>query len=232
MKSIFVKCVAAVAVAGLLSGCVSPNGEADSTGTGALVGAASGAFIGAAADRNHGAGALIGAAAGMIAGGLIGHSVDQQREYEKQQYAQRTYAPVGNPPSLADIKAMSRAGVSDDTIIGQIANTRAVYYLDANAIIDLKNSGVSQKVINFMISTAGTTSNVVVQQAPPPPRVETVVIAPAPDYVWIGGEWVWNGGWLWVGGHWCAPPYPHAVWVGGRWDSGPRGWHHSPGHWR
>ena len=232
MKTIFIKSLTAVALAGLLSGCVAPNGEPDNTGTGALIGGATGAMIGAAADRNSGAGALIGAAAGMIAGGLIGHSADQQQQYEDQRYAQRTYAPVGNPPSLADIKAMAKAGVSDDTIISQIANTRAVYNLDANAIIDLNQAGVSQKVINFMINTASTTSNVTVTQAPPPPRVDTVVVAPEPDYVWIGGEWAWNGGWVWVGGHWCAPPYPHAVWVGGRWDSGSRGWHHSPGHWR
>ena len=62
----------------LLEGCTSPNGAADNTGTGALVGAASGAGLGAIIDRgNPGAGALIGGAAGAITGGLIGHSMDQ-----------------------------------------------------------------------------------------------------------------------------------------------------------
>ena len=232
MKSIFIKSLTAAVLAGLLSGCVAPNGDPNSTGTGALVGAGAGAMIGATADRaNPGAGALIGAAAGLITGGLIGHSVDEQRQYQEQQNA-RAHAPVGNPPSIADIKAMARSGVSDETIISQISSTRAVYTLDANAIIDLSSAGVSQKVINFMINTASNSSAVVVGQAPPPPPAEPVIVAPGPDYVWVGGEWAWNGGWVWVGGHWLPPPYPHAVWVGGRWDSGPRGWRHSPGHWR
>jgi surface antigen len=233
MKTIFVKSLTAAALAGLLTGCIAPNGEPDNTGSGALIGGATGAIIGASADRNSGAGALIGAAAGLIAGGLIGHSMDQQAQAEKQ-YSQPAYAPAPQqpPPSLADIKAMVRAGVSDDIIIAQISNSHAIYNLDANAIIDLNNAGVSQKVINFMINTAANGKTVVVSQAPPPPPVETVVVAPGPDYVWVGGEWAWNGGWVWVGGHWLLPPYPHAVWVGGRWDSGPHGWYRSPGHWR
>src|SRR5271169_2275690 len=105
MKAIFIKSLAAVALAGLLSGCVSPNGDPDYTGSGALMGGATGAIIGAAADRNSGAGALIGGAAGLIAGGLIGHSMDQQAQAEKQPYAQQPYyapAPQGPPTSLAD----------------------------------------------------------------------------------------------------------------------------------
>ena len=58
---------------------------------------------------------------------------------------------------------MTRTGMSDDVIIGQINNTRAVYNLDANALIDLHNAGVSQKVIAYMVNTANT----VVAQAPP-----------------------------------------------------------------
>src|ERR1039458_4238914 len=50
--------------------------------------------------------------------------------------------------------------------------------------------------------------------------------------MWIGGEWVWNGGWFWVGGHWGYPPHPHAIWIGGRsWDD-EHGWHNFHGHWR
>lgn len=62
-----------------MAGCSTPSGAPDYTGTGVLVGAASGAGMGALIDRrNPGAGALIGAAAGAITGGLIGHSMDQQ----------------------------------------------------------------------------------------------------------------------------------------------------------
>jgi hypothetical protein len=91
--------------------------------------------------------------------------------------------------------------------------------LTAADIIDLRDSGGSDQVVNYMIKTPSTWSAVAemptgtaadIQQAPPLPPVETVLAAPGPDYVWVDGEWVWNGHWFWVGGHWLHPPYPHA----------------------
>ena len=123
---------------------------------------------------------------------------------------------------------MAKSGVSDDVIIGNIDSTHAVYNLDANALIDLNNAGVSQKVIAYMVNTA----NPVVAQAPPAPQPETVVVAPGPDYVWVDGTWAWNGAtWVWIGGRWVMPPYPHAVWVGARWERGAHGWRRVGGHW-
>lgn len=233
MNTSLVKYLTGLALTSILAGCVSPSGRPDNTGTGALIGGASGAAIGAIADRrNPGAGALIGGAAGLIAGGLIGHSIDQQNEARSYGPPPTAYpvAPPPQPLSLNDIKAMARGGVSDDSIISQIITTRSVYHLDANAIIDLKSAGVSDKVIAYVINTADT---VVATQAPPPPPVETVVVAPSPDYVWVGGEWVWNGGtWVWVGGRWMMPPYRHGVWIEARWVHDPRGWHREPGRWR
>ena len=233
MKSKFTGILALTGLVALLAGCVSPDGRPDNTGTGALMGGATGATIGALADwRNPGAGALIGGAAGLIAGGLVGHSVDQQNEARRQYYAGPPPYPAAPPPqplSIAEVKSMSKAGVSDDTIINQINNTRTVYHLDANTIIDLTNSGVSQRVISCMINTASA----VASQAPPTPQVETVVAAPGPDYVWVNGEWIWNGAtWVWISGRWVLGPYPHAIWVSARWEYGPYGWHHVPGHWR
>jgi outer membrane lipoprotein SlyB len=225
----------------VLTGCVGPNGQPDYTGTGALeggaIGAASGAIIGG--PRNAGAGALIGAAAGLIAGGLIGHSMDEQQEAQLRAQAPQTYVRVeqSQPLSTADVKALAKASVSDDVIISQIQISHTIFHLSSADIIDLHNSGVSDRVVDFMINTQGSadaaqSATVVVGQSPPPPVTETYVVAPGPGYVWIGGEWVWNGGWIWVGGHWGYPPYPHSVWIGGGWYHGPRGWYHSPGHWR
>jgi hypothetical protein len=179
MKPIIVKAVAAVALAGLLAGCTNPSGRPDYTANGALIGGASGAAIGALADRRApGAGALIGGVAGLIAGGLIGHSMDQEAEARARSAPPPAYypPPPGPPPSIGDIKAMTRSGLSDDVIIGQIINARAVYNLDANALIDLNNAGVSQKVIVYMVNTANT----VVAQAPPPPQPESCWLLPAP----------------------------------------------------
>ena len=235
----------AATAAVVLTGCVNPDGTQNNTGSGALggaaIGAASGAMLGG---RNAGAGALIGGAIGAITGGLIGNSMDQQqREYLRQQ-APQTYVRVqqNQPLAVADVKALAQAKLGDDVIISQIRNSHTVYHLSAADIIDLRNSGVSENVINFMIntpSTIGGTTEVspeaatVVQEPPPPTPVETVtVVTPGPDYVWLGGEWVWNGGWVWVGGHWGYPPRPGVIWVGGSWYRGPGGWHRQPGHWR
>jgi hypothetical protein len=234
MKVTLVKIVTLTGLTGLLAGCVYPNGRPDNTGTGALMGGATGAAIGAAADRrNPAAGALIGGAAGLITGSLIGHSIDQENEARAQYYTPPpTYyvaAPAPQPLSVEDIKSMSRAGISDDSIIGRIYDTHTVYHLDSRAIIDLSNSGVSQRVISVMINTAGA----VAAQPPPAPQVETVVTTPGSAYTWVSGEWVWNGAaWVWVSGRWVLAPYPHAIWVSARWEYGPHGWHRYPGYWR
>ena len=167
MKATLIKSTTLLVLAVSLAGCTYPNGRPDNTASGALIGGASGAAIGAIADRRApGVGALIGGAAGLVAGGLIGHSVDQANEARYQSPPPPVYAatPVAPPPpTITEIKSMSRSGVSDDVIIGQINSSRAVYNLDANAILDLNNAGVSQHVISYMINTP----NSVVAQALP-----------------------------------------------------------------
>ncbi|HUI07047.1 MAG TPA: hypothetical protein VL486_08575 [Verrucomicrobiae bacterium] len=60
----------------------------------------------------------------------------------------------GQPMGLADVKALVKSGISDEVILSQIRNSRAVYHLTTAEIIDLKTSGVSEKVIDSMINTA------------------------------------------------------------------------------
>lgn len=227
-----------------LSGCVNPDGSPNNTGTGALIGGTLGALTGAAiGGPNHGGqDALIGAAIGAVGGGLIGNSADREQEARLRASAPQTYERVtqGQPLTIADVKALAKAGISEDVIINQIKNSRTVFHLTASEIIDLRDSGVSDKVINYMINTpstvsvASTTSSTAyISQPPPPvPAVNTVVTAPGPGYVWIGGEWAWNDGWFWVRGHWAYPPYPHAVWIGGRCWHDRHGWHSMRGYWR
>jgi outer membrane lipoprotein SlyB len=232
--------------AAVLTGCVNPDGTQNNTGSGVLIGGALGALTGAVigGPRNGGAGALIGAAAGAIGGGLIGNSMDQEQDARLRAQAPETYVKIdqGQPLAVADVKAMAKAGISEDVIISQIQNSHTVYHLSASDIIDLRDSGVTDKVVNYMINTPSTIGDtavtsqpdpVVIQQAPPPPPTDTIIVSPGPDYVWVGGEWAWNGaGWYWVGGHWGYPPYPHAVWVGGRSWHDAYGWHNTRGHWR
>lgn len=79
---------------------------------------------------------------------------------------------------------------------------------------------------------AAPAGEVVVTEAPPPPIVESVTIAPDPTFVWVGGAWIWRGGWVWGPGHWERPPRRGAVWVGPRYVY--RGGRHvwARGYWR
>ena len=138
MKTVTARIITSLGLISLLAGCTSPDGRPDYTGSGALIGGLSGAAIGAAADRRApGVGALIGGAAGLIAGGLVGHSMDQQAEAQ-QSLPPPTYYPPTTvvPPTVAEIKAMAKAGMSDEVIIGQINSTHAVYNLDATKKLD------------------------------------------------------------------------------------------------
>jgi hypothetical protein len=71
---------------------------------------------------------------------------------------------------------------------------------------------------------------------PPPPYQDDVVIAsPGPGYVWIGGDYEWNGGrkaYAWRTGRWERPPSAHAQWQKGHYEM--RNGHHyyQPGHWQ
>ncbi|HTS19707.1 MAG TPA: YXWGXW repeat-containing protein [Verrucomicrobiae bacterium] len=231
--------IAVLAVGVVLTGCYTPEGRPDYTANGALaggaIGAGTGAIIGGAAAHNAGAGALIGGAVGVVSGALIGHSIDEQQRARLQQEAPATWQRVeqGQPLGLADIKQLAKAGVSDEVIISQIRNSHSVYQLSTSEIIDLKDAGVSERVIDFMINTASSyaatpppppqdgapVQAVPAAQPPPPPLVEEYYPAPAPGYVWIPGAWTWWGGrWVWVSGRWAWPPHRHALWIGGHWE--------------
>ena len=151
-------------------GCETPYGEPDRTATGALaggaLGATTGAIIGHSSGRHGVEGALIGGAVGALAGGLVGHAMDQEQRavVARQNPDTLRRFDAGQPLGLADIKAFSAARVSDEVIISQIRNSRTVYRLTTAEIIDLKNSGVSQRVIDFMINTPS------LYPPPPPPR--------------------------------------------------------------
>ena len=63
-------------------------------------------------------------------------------------------APQRAPVGLADVKALTKAGLSDEVIISQIRASGVVYRLTAAELIDLKETGVSERVLDFMVNTA------------------------------------------------------------------------------
>jgi hypothetical protein len=205
-----------VVVAGIsVAGCMSPQGRPDYTASGALAGGATGAIVGSMA-RHPGPGALVGGAVGALVGGLIGHGMDQAHEAQLRAQAPQTMQRVeqGQPLTVVDVKSLAKAGISDDLIISQIRNSRTVYYLTTADIIDLKNAGVSERIIDFMINTPTQIPSAqvagVAGPPPPAPLPETIVVAPGPDYVWVGGAWFWLGGrWVWNRGYWHRPAHPY-----------------------
>ena len=72
---------------------------------------------------------------------------------------------------------------------------------------------------------------VVAYSAPPALQVETIGVAPAPGYFWVGGAWFWEGGrYAWHPGRWMAPR-PGYHWVAHSWHPVGNTWHMAPGHW-
>ena len=123
------------------------------TGTGALAGGAVGAGTGAII--GGGKGALIGGAIGALSGGLIGAALDEQDRKVMEQSSPRTVDRMdrGEPLMVSDVIKLSQGGVSDDTIIQYIKQTRTRYNLTQAHINRLQEGGVSQRVINYMTST-------------------------------------------------------------------------------
>lgn len=123
------------------------------TQTGALVGAGVGAGVGGAVGGWQGA--LIGGAVGAAGGALVGHALDERDRQSLEAQNPRTLRKIdhGQQLDVQDIKDMSKAGIKDDVIISQIHATNSKFYLTTADIVDLKNSGVSQRVINAMVRT-------------------------------------------------------------------------------
>jgi hypothetical protein len=83
-----------------------------------------------------------------------------------------------------------------------------------------------------VVETAPVSRVGYVSSQPPAPLADVVTVAPAPGYVWVGGAWYWNGGWVWRYGYWTRPPRFGAVWVGPRYyyRGGRSTWY--GGYWR
>ena len=71
----------------------------------------------------------------------------------------------------------------------------------------------------------------VVTVAPPPPQVEVISVSPGPDFFWIAGFWVWEGGrHVWHPGHW-EHNRPGYHWTPNTWHRDGDHWRHEEGRW-
>ncbi len=136
--------VLAIAVA-FLAGCES-MGPKSKTGavTGGVVGAVAGGVIGHQMGSGI-AGAAIGATVGAISGGLIGNEIDKADKKAAE-------ANPGHLP-ITSVVDMASKGTPDNVIIDDIKRTNSKYQLTTEMIDYLKKNKVSDKVIDYMLST-------------------------------------------------------------------------------
>jgi len=120
-----------------------------------------------------------------------------------------TTAPPG--PTVAQVRSMVQAHVSDVVIISQIQNSSTRYLLTTDQIIALKKAGVSDAVLTVLINTAGKV---------PVETITTAVAYPAVyPYVYVDPwPWLWWGWWGW--GPYSHGGYYHGYYHGGGYHGG------------
>jgi len=155
--------------------------------------------------------------------------------------------------SVADIKALTKAGLSEEVILSQIQTAHATFNLSTAEIIELKDAGVSQRIIDVIINAPSTatlpaqaSNSVPLLQStssspapmPPPGQVITVVQTPlvsAPPQIQEVPVGTSAPGII----HEAIPPSPDScfIWVSGSWTwrhtrLGYGFWEWRPGHWK
>ena len=179
-----------------------PSYYKNDTVGGSVVGGGLGAVAGALVSpkKNRGENALIGAGVGALAGGLLGKSQDNADA--RQAYAGGAVAAQANAQNAAlavtnyDLVEMTRAGLSEELIIGTIQSRGGRFDMSPNGLISLKQNGVSDRVVLAAQSMGGrpgygTPPAVPINPPPavyisPPPPV--VYVEPAPVIRFYGGH--------------------------------------------
>lgn len=142
-------------------GCATHEGTGAAVG--GLLGAGTGAIIGKAAG-NTGAGALLGAGVGALTGAAVGNAEDRKEHREAMQAAATSQGPM----SIQDVVYLTQSNVHESTIIKQIQTSRTVFQLGSGDVVQLKNQGVSDNVINAMLDSGRKPVRRVVYEEPPP----------------------------------------------------------------
>ncbi len=180
-------------VCGCASGPHTTAGAGLGTGLGAVTGAVIGSQTGDAAS-----GAAIGAVTGALAGGLVGNAADARDERDAA-YAQLHHERALHQPQAltnADLVMMAQSGVGDDVIINSVNTRGGRFDLSPGAIIQLKNSRVSDRVLLAIQSAQGATPPTFVPAAPAYVAQPVVVVPPRPALqfgVLVGSRPRWHG---------------------------------------
>jgi hypothetical protein len=156
---------------------------------GTALGAVGGAIVGDLAAGRPGAGALIGAATGAIAGGALGSAEDAREERDAAvahaQYMEARGDAIARAVTEFDVVHMTRNGVGDGVIINAVRTRGCIWDATPEAIIRLKQEGVSEAVIAAM-QKSGVRRQVVVEATAPPARYYYYAPPPPTSVVVVG----------------------------------------------
>jgi len=215
MNKMALNCMLAGWAALAMSGCGTPGSRQEAvSAAGAAVGAGVGLVAGAALHRpieGMAAGALIGGGSGAVAGGRMDQKAEANAAAQQFQAAQARVA--ANPPvGKDDVIMMTKASVSEDVIVSKVNSASFVTPITSQDIVDMKNAGVSDKVMNAMLTSLRNqaTSGETATMAPPPS-------GPPGGYYYASPYYVDPGPWPYVV---VAPryyPYHHPYYHRGRW---------------
>jgi uncharacterized membrane protein len=129
------------------------NGTRHGAVAGGTFGAVAGTLVGAATG-NPKTGLVVGTALGTAVGASMGHADDVTfaREVEleaaaNQQAVQQIY---GRSMNEHDVLRMIHSGISDDLVISTLADRGGRFRLPPDAVIELRNRRVSDRVIQAM----------------------------------------------------------------------------------
>jgi hypothetical protein len=174
------------------------NDTASDTIVGGALGAVTGAIVGG---KHKGVDALIGGGIGAVTGNLLGQSKDRADERNAAAGAaaaanMNAQAAAQNAQAAAqavtnyDLVNMTKSGVSDDLIISTIQSRGGRLDLSPQALIALKQSGVSDRVVlaaqNMGRGSPYNPAGGPVVAGPPP---TTVIVAPRPYYYYGPGPY-------------------------------------------
>ena len=148
MKRCFLLLLCAVS----FTGCATGSHAEIGTAIGAVTGAVGGAAIGKKSG-NGTTGALIGGAVGALAGSSIGKAMDEDQARRDRLIQESIGRRLAGRVSNSDIIEMTRAGLSDDIIKNEIRSKGVRRRPDKDALISLKQNGVSDEVIKAMQDT-------------------------------------------------------------------------------
>ena len=118
----------------------------------------------------------------LLVSGLPAASAEPESAAPEQP-ANSSNAPAPKLPyAVEDVLKLTRAQISDDTVINFIQNSGTVYSLSPADIVYLSNEGVSDRVVNAMLDQRKKTAESQ-SQATATARPSAAAPAPGPDSV-------------------------------------------------